>query len=250
VSFFGSSILHGSGLPQNEALAHQLEERLDRSLPGGACSDDFSEPGFATEQQWAVASETIPSTSPGVILWEIFDLRKHFAVAAGFAFDARDRDLDAAGVPVLPPVPSVIADPLFRWSHAYQYAVFTLAPLRQAEPPGSDPQLGWICKTMLPELRRLAGEHGGRVIALLAPPLHRPFTESIAPSSRSGETNTVFKCASNLGIPVVSIAELLADQRVEDVRLDPCCHLNARGHALLAERLEANVAQAMLPDPP
>jgi hypothetical protein len=250
VSFFGSSITYGSGLQRDQALAYQLEERLGRSVPGGACSDDYSEPAFGTEQQWAMASEAIPSTSPGVVVWEIWNPRKYFAVAEGVAYDAHDRDLDVAGVPVLHPVPSVIADPLFRWSHAYQYAAFALAPLRDPGPPDEDQQVLSICKTMLPDLLRLSAEHGAHVIALLGTRLDIPLAEAMVPSSRPVDTTAVVDCAHNLGIPVVSIAELLADQRVEDVRLDLCCHLNARGHALLAERLEANVMRAMPPDAP
>ena len=137
--------------------------------------DDYSEPGFGPEQQWALARETIPATRPRAAVWELWDPRKHFSVVGGVAFDARDRELDAHGVPVLWPVPEAIADHLFQWSYAYQYAAVALAPV---VPEGSirhPPEVVALCETMLPKLKQLAADAGTRHFVLVPSMLDKPF---------------------------------------------------------------------------
>src|SRR5581483_6183021 len=128
--------------------------------------------------------------------------------------------------------PDAATDFLFRKSYAYQYATFALAPLQPTAEWERGP-VAWVCDQALPNLVRITGEHGGRVFVLAATPLHVPFTEP----AMEGDLLALLGCAKKQGIPVLSIAEILSDQRVEDVRFDPCCHLNAKGHALLAERI-------------
>jgi hypothetical protein len=232
VSLFGSSITWGTGLPREEALGSRLEALFDRSPAGPHCVDDFSVPGFSQEQQWAVAREKVPETRPDVVLWEAWDPTKHYSVVGDVAFDARHRDVDEAGVPRFLPLPDGATDFLFRRSYAYQYATFALAPLLPVEEWERGP-VAWVCDEALPSLVRVAGERGGRVFVLAATPLDVPFTE---PGMKE-DLLALLACAKKQGLPVLSIAEILSDQRVEDVRLDPCCHLNAKGHALLAERI-------------
>ncbi len=195
------------------------------------CVDNFAQPGFGVEQLWAVAREQVPETRPSVLVWELWDPQKHYSVVGDTAFDERNRATDARGVPVLPYVPEAAGDLLFRWSWGYQYAALALAPVL---PPSSADRerIAWICGTVLPDVVRVAGLAKTRVVMLAAARLGLPLDTPAEP-----DMGAVIACAERQGIEVLSIAELLADQRVEDIRLDTCCHLNARGHALLAERL-------------
>jgi hypothetical protein len=229
---FGSSITYGTGLQPDQALASRLEALLAGSPGGPYCVDDFSVPGFGQQQEWAMAREKVPETRPDVVIWEAWDPTKHYSVVGDVAFDARRRNVDDAGVPRFLPLPDRAADFLFRRSFAYQYASLALAPLHHT--PGWDRDaVAWVCDQALPNVVRIAGEHGGRVFVLAAAPLNAPFSES----SMTEDMLALIACATKQRIPVLSIAEILSDQRVEDVRADPCCHLNARGHALLAERI-------------
>src|SRR5258708_14633894 len=99
VTIVGSSISYGVSLPREEALGYQAEMRLGAK---DACVDDDSEPGFGPEQEWAVAREVVPATRPRVLVWELWDPAKHYAAFGSFAYDTRDRAVDAAGVPALP----------------------------------------------------------------------------------------------------------------------------------------------------
>lgn len=237
VSLFGSSIVYGAGLSRDQALSARLEAQLVRSLPGGACVDDFAQPGFGADQEYALARETIPETHPLVAVWEIWDPAKHYSVVGDIAFDGRSRALDPAGVPVLPKVPAFLADTLFRWSAAYRYAALAIAP----EDPRAPIHLEELCTARLPEVERLLEASGGRLVVLTAARLDRPLRGSWP----DGPEEMVASCAKKLGVPVLSIAELLADQRVEDVRSDTCCHLNALGHALLGERLAPELTRVL-----
>jgi hypothetical protein len=228
--------MFGTGLPREQALASRLEALLDQSPNGPHCVDDFSEPGYGQQQQWAIAREKVPAIRPDVVLWEAWDPTKHYSVVGEVAFDARHRDVDPAGVPRFLPLPDRAADFLFRKSYAYQYATFALAPLQPMTEWERGP-VAWVCDEALANLVRIAGERGGRVLVLAATPLDVPFTE---PSMKE-DMLALVACAKKQGIPVLSIAELLSDQQVEDVRFDPCCHLNARGHELLAERIASRL---------
>lgn len=233
VGLFGSSITFGSQLSRAEAFAAQLEERLQQTPGSDRCVNDYSEPGFGPEQQWALAREVIPATRPRAVVWELWDPRKHYSVVGHVAFDARGRQLDARGVPVLWPVPAAVADELFQWSYAYQYAALALAPVMPEVATRPAAEVAALCETILPTLKQLAADAHARLLVLVASPLDRPFAEA----RPSGDVRTVVDCAARLGMELVWIARILEDQRVEDVRLDTCCHLNAVGHELLAKRL-------------
>jgi hypothetical protein len=234
VTLFGSSITYGAGLDRSEALGDQLEARLERWPGGPHCVDDRAEPGYGQEQQWASAREALASSQPDVVTWELFDPYKHYSVVGGVAFDARFRALDAAGVPRLGVLPDSVADRLFLASEAYQYAAFTFAPVVGS--PGEGGLAAQICEQALPEVVRLQAAHGGRVVLLVGAMLSHSFDEPRADDTKGG-VDLLIDCGKRLGLTVLKIAELLSDQRVEDVRADTCCHLNARGHALLAERI-------------
>ncbi len=237
IAFYGSSITYGEGNERNLALPHQVEVRLEASQ-GARCSDDFSQPGYGPEQLWATARETIPVSRPEIAVWELWDARKHYTVVGDTAYDARGRVIDAAGVPVLPFVSQGLGDFLFHRSWAYEYAALALAPFDPRGGPDDD-RIAWMCANVLPRIVGMQGDHGGRVVLLLATPLDRPLAEA-APSAVE---DPIAACGRALGLQVLSIADILSDQRVEDVRADPCCHLNARGHALLAERIAPQLAQ-------
>ncbi|MGH7439364.1 MAG: hypothetical protein ACRENE_27060 [Polyangiaceae bacterium] len=235
VSLFGSSITFGSGLERDEALSGQLEARLEGAPGGPRCVDDYAEPGYGQEQQWARAREALPSSHSDVAIWELWDPYKHYSVVGDLAFDARVRVLDATGVPRLGLLPDTVADRLFRVSQAYQYVALTLAPVVTALPTtGGLAQQ--ICEQAFPEVIRLQGAHGGRLVLLAGAVLFHPFDEPSIDDNMGG-MRVLLDCGKRLGLTVLAIAELLSDQRVEDVRADTCCHLNARGHALLAERI-------------
>lgn len=240
ISFLGSSITYGVGLKREETLPSLVEEDLAHATPA-PCSDDLAEPGFASAQQLAVARVSLTAAPSALVVWEDWDPSKVYSAVGDFAFDARGRDLDARGVPVVAFVPSFVGDPLFRFSAAYEYATLALVP--RAETFDEMAPLDHVCKDMLGEVQQRARVSGGKLVVLQAVALDRGFDVPRGPTSEQ----VIADCARQRGIPVFSIAQILADQPVEAVRLDPCCHLNAHGHALLAERLAPKLAALLSP---
>ena len=67
------------------------------------------------------------------------------------------------------------------------------------------------------------------------PNLHTPLAEQA--DNLSPEYDILEKALTQRNRDFLRVSVLLREQELEDIRLDECCHLNARGHALLEERM-------------
>jgi hypothetical protein len=147
---------------------------------------------------------------------------------------------DADGVPYVRswPVPAVINSWLFRHSRFWEYAVLAMG----AHAAEDD---------VLPYHRRIIDETraaGTQLVFGVFPDLQGPLSEG--PRTKHAIHPPLRALAAEEGVPVVEVAELLGDVDVERVRLDPCCHYNAEGHALLGEVLAPVLREAVLSDAP
>ena len=87
----------------------------------------------------------------------------------------------------------------------------------------------------LQEALALAAAHEMTLVVVYMPTLSQPFAESAAhPLASYGPARHAFAAVDAVQ---VDAAALLTDASYEALRLDPCCHYNAAGMALLAERL-------------
>ncbi len=74
---------------------------------------------------------------------------------------------------------------------------------------------------------------GARLVLVFCPPLNAALANLA--DSPPPEYSQVEEWARQEGLETIWLAGRLAD--VEAIRLDPCCHFNARGQALIAKEL-------------
>ena len=97
----------------------------------------------------------------------------------------------------------------------------------------------------LDEIKQLAGKLNIALKLLWLPPLDRPFEVQLKdpnPKLNSKVIKVVHfeavkKYAAQNQIPLLDLRQLLLDLNVEDIRLDPCCHYNEKGHDIISKRL-------------
>ncbi|HEV8247839.1 MAG TPA: hypothetical protein VGP93_18825 [Polyangiaceae bacterium] len=234
IAFLGTSITNGTPLDSKQVFTSLLEQRVKGLLPEGVCVDNRAVEAFGLDQELAVAREHVPHDRPALVFVEIWDPAKRYIVIGSSAYGLQGLATDDAGYPFLPAVPPSIAHPLFRASRLYEYATIALGVERPAVPVLSP---DGPCPRQLLALAALARDSGSRLVAFLPAMLSRPFSESI----RMPIVATITDCARSLSIPVISLAEDLLGYDVERVRRDVCCHFNATGHAILAEKFERHV---------
>ena len=129
---------------------------------------------------------------------------------------------------------------LFERSRLYNYLTFAVAPQCSGDACIPDfPKM--IREQLAPAVGRARGVGAGSLI-VIATPLDRPLPEIVA--DPPPWFAPVVRWAADEGLPLVRLEQLLADQDVEAIRLDPCCHFNAAGMGLVAERLAPHVLAA------
>lgn len=215
ILIFGSSITYGYGLAANETFSALLEDRLNAARPSpGFCVMNFAQPGFGLEQSLALARTEIPKWRPALILWE------SWSDARMFGYTVVGNDIYDTGT-------TAVVRPLFDHSRLYRYLA-----LRWAER-----SLGSRNERMLKDYRDLVAmsRAAGATLAIYkGTALDRPFSE-LTDRESPAEAESVAKEA---GIPVYRLAHELEDEDYALIRLDACCHYNARGHKALAEKFE------------
>lgn len=231
----GSSIFYGSGLSPEESPGAQLQAALGE----GHCVHNFAQPAFTFASQAAVGDEALEALAPSQVLWEIWDNSPlEFVVVDGTAYNLHGFVTGPDGLPQLGGAPPAIN----RWMMPRSRIWETLA-LRSAArdyPKMSELWRHFTRQHLEPALRRLL-EQGVTPTLYLATPLDRPFAEQRAePRERYTPVEAL---AQQMGVRVLRGELLLGDAPVEEIRLDPCCHVNARGAQLLAEALSIELTE-------
>lgn len=231
----GSSILYGSGLSPEDSPGAQLQA----ALGPGHCVHNYAQPAFTFPAQAAVGQEALAALSPTQVIWEIWDNSPlRFVVAEGTAYNLHGYALGPDGLPALPGAPAG----LNRWMLPRSRLWETLA-LRAAPPAHLDMEVLWAefsAQALRPALEALL-DQGLTPTLYLAPHLDHPFPEQLA--EPRGPYAPVEAMAQELGIRALRGERLLAEQDVEAIRRDPCCHLNARGSHILAEALSIELTE-------
>jgi hypothetical protein len=220
---FGSSILHGVDLSAHQVFSRRLQD----GSRGALCVLNFAESGFTMAAKIARVAEVIERHPDAQVLMEIWENDPNpYTLLGRSAYGLRDQAVDRQGYPASLWVPAPLNGWLFRHSHAYEYAALGLAkPVRPADP--------WT-ERILPDLDRLKTLVGDRALTLLfMPKMADPLGEQIG----GHEYRKVIDWADAHGVPWIEAGALLKDQTTAGIALDRCCHLNARGHEILAERL-------------
>ncbi len=223
VSFVGDSILQVTGGPAEANFAYPLRA----ALGDGWCVHNAAQAGFVGRQKLVRAREQLRRHAPEVLVWEVWGEVGEPRLLGGTSYELSRYEVDAAGYPVLwwLPLPAALHRPLFRSSRAWEYSVLALGP--DSRPWGE-------VQPMLDEILALPRAEGTTLELAYMPELERPFGE---PSPVENRVHTALKgWAADQGVPQIDVGESFTgrhDHRA--LRLDPCCHYNAAGHAALAE---------------
>jgi hypothetical protein len=87
----------------------------------------------------------------------------------------------------------------------------------------------------------LARSNAARLVVYRAPPLDRPFAETVKhPSAGEALLEELLRAD---GVPYYALARELAGHDFTELRLDPCCHFNEAGHQALVPILERIVRE-------
>jgi hypothetical protein len=236
ILFFGSSITWGSGVQPEEAFTVELERRLNAAFPTpGVCVMNFSQAGYSFQQKYAVASVEIPRYRPALVLWE--DWNEWFVdyrMLGDSAFDLHGLALSPDGFPFVKGVPAWANRFLYLHSHLYQYLTLSFTP--RLPPRNLEETLTEFFNGPFARVPALAASVGARLALYPAPPLNQSFADVVASPPAWHKAFVAF--ARQRGIPVFPLEDALAGEDFEQLRLDPCCHYNARGHRALVPVFE------------
>lgn len=234
----GSSIFFGSGLDPAQSPGAQLQQALGPAH----CVHNFAQPAFTFQAQAAVAEEALEALHPSRVLWEIWDNSPlEYVMAGDTAYNLHGFVVGADGLPQVAGVPPALSRWLLPRSRAWELLALRSAP--RDYPEMASVWQRFVQQRLRPTLRRLQ-EQGARPALYLAPHLDRPFAEQRAdPRDLYAPVEAL---AQELGVPALRGEVLLADQDVQAIRLDPCCHVNAAGARVLAEALAIGLTE----DPP
>ncbi|HMV69153.1 MAG TPA: hypothetical protein PKA64_20065 [Myxococcota bacterium] len=236
--FVGSSILRGAGVPGSDVFTERLRARLP---PDAVCVDNLAEPGFTGEQKRVTALGALARPRPpDVLYWEVWenDYGNYGLFPDGTAINLFGFVRDPQGYPSVAAVPQALHHALFDHLELWRYAVLALAPQQATRASAVDLRVAEIARDVEPVLRR-AAEVGTQVVLVVCPSLDRPFGESARePALGYGPVATL---ARERGVRAVWLADALAEEDVEALRLDPCCHYAVAGHRRLAELFEADL---------
>ena len=237
----GSSILAASGLKPEEAFSVLVQAHLEAQGP--ACVVNLAEGAYTFDNQLVVAREVTESWSPEVIYWEIWQNSPYrWTMLRGTAHRFQDVALGADGYPNVFRLPSAVNRTLFHRSRLYAFA--TLALVTESDTNS------WadFAESRLPEAVELAQEVGAELVFVFCPSLDRPFADSLRAWDSDGQDalvnryRTVAEFADRHDLDTIRLEEPLADDDVELLRMDACCHFAAPGHRRLADVFEADLA--------
>lgn len=194
---------------------------------------NFAQPGFTFDNKLALARRWVPRLRPALVLWEVWaNDPRHYSVLGSTAYSLTGLDVGPDGYPDAFGLPRLVNAWLFRRSRLYEYASIGLAPTH-FQPWAVE----WreFAEKRLVDAFDLAARNGAKILLVLCPALDRELRAS-ARSLDPGYAAAV-DVARRLGVPYVRLDEELAAEDYRAVRLDPCCHFNARGHAAIADAL-------------
>lgn len=243
VMILGDSIFFGSGLPPEHGLGPLLEGELQAAQPdAGWCVTSFAQPGATLHPQLAFFETFLEPLDPSLVIFEIWygspsvptRLGDRIYYAEAFAHDELGYPTFVGG----------LSGPwhraLFERSRLWNYLTFAVAP--QCSGDACIPDFPRMVREQLGPAVARAQAGGAGVLIVIATPLDRPLAETAA--SPPPWFQPVVAFAQAQGLPLVRLEQLLIDQDVEAIRLDPCCHFNPTGMKRVAERLRPFVLEA------
>lgn len=241
VALVGDSILYLSDVDDAEAnLAVTLEDHLARRLGRPVCVLNGAFSGSSAQQKSAMARWYARHRDPDLIVWEVWGEEPTYRWIGDDLYAVGTYDLDALGTPRIPglPMPPFMRRALFVHSRAFEHASLAF---------GARDDLGDALDHHRAALDALETLEVPSVWAFF-PALDRPLDE---PADSLHAVHPPLRALlAARGIAPVDMRPLLAHADVTAIRLDPCCHYNRDGHAVVGAALAELLADHPALTPP
>lgn len=241
VVFSGDSIFFGSGIQTEAAFTTLMQQELDRrDGPGSWCILNLSQPGYSVEQKIYWLANLMKKHTPDMVYWEVWPNESNrYRMIGDAAYDMAGVDGDTGRLPGFVPGPEWLRMWLFLNSRFFEYVVLTMFDL---EPFRSS----WVTGVYLPmldEYRNALRARGSDFALVVATRLDMPFSQMRNP--RLDPQTVTLEVASSHDMRMLFLHQLLLQAGADhmEIRYDPCCHFNEKGHRLLADIFLRIVAQ-------
>ena len=233
VAIFGSSIFYGSGVPPKENFSLSLEKKLSETWNRPVCIVNYAQPGYGHQNKFAVAVHEIPKFKPHLVIWEVWlNDTSRYVLLGDTAYNTDKLITQEDGYPSLLGFSGGFNQWLLSVSKLYEFAAFTLNEDKNRGRVGDL----WkeFAEEHTRELVQFVKEQGAELWVANCPPLHTPFeTQRKTPQREYVPVESVLE---ELSVPFIRLRDEFGEKTIEDVRIDTCCHYNAEGHRLIAER--------------
>jgi hypothetical protein len=241
VLFLGSSITYGTSLRAADVVTTALEDRLNRRQPEpGYCVLNFAERAYQFDQKYAVGRREVARYRPQLILWESWSEWRTLRLIGSSAYAVSDFELRPDGFIGISSVPDAFHRTLFLHSRLYEHFALRFGT-RIKESRDERQVMADFYHNRLSRVIELARSNAARLVVYRAPPLDRPFAETVKhPSAGEALLEELLRAD---GVPYYALARELAGHDFTELRLDPCCHFNEAGHQALVPILERIVRE-------
>jgi hypothetical protein len=240
VMLIGDSIFRGVLVEDERNFSALVRQQAEAATGGPVCVMNVSEPGWSFQQEWAVVQDLLPKLKPDLVILEAWSNQPESYVQVGDAAYRFGPVVRGSGDrPHLFEGP--IDDLLFRRSRLWEYT--TLALARSQKVGEVEEVWGAFLFDRVTPLVEAVTVGGGELLVVASPPLHQPFEATLAERQAAlvteeevgqvgnlGRAYAMFEAWTQLyGAAWIDLAVELKAEPVELVRLDECCHFNARG---------------------
>ena len=247
IVLLGDSVAFGASVERETAFPFLLEQGLEFQCPKVALYD-LAVPAYSTLQERISLEKKGLAVKPDfVMLAALPNDIEQYTIIGKKAYDVRMKD--AQGIPMFSvlPLPDVLNRMLLVNSVFYQWA--TLRGVQLAD-EFSGRRYAQMDATVaeFEKIRAISEQAGAKTLVVLFPMLHEPLDR---PENENTATyhGKVKSWASDHQVPLLDLRPLLAKYPLDDIRIDKCCHLTPKGHAIVADILLRWLLEHLSPVP-
>lgn len=245
VMLLGDSIFRGVMVDEARNFSTLVKQQAEAAVGGPVCVMNVSEPGWSFQQSEAIARDLVPELKPDLFILEMWtNLPEYYDRVGDAAYRFGPVVRGSGNRPHL--FEGAVDDWLFQRSRLWEYT--TLALARNQRAAEVDELWGAFLFDEVSPLMEAVIVGGADVLVLATPPLHQPFSATLAERQAALVTEDEVGMVGNMGRAYamaeawtqlsggawIDLARELEAEPVELVRLDTCCHFNARGHEAIA----------------
>jgi hypothetical protein len=240
VLLIGDSIFFGVSLDPGETLGPVMQKQLAERLGRPSCVVNLSEPGFSFEAEEVVLRRGVAELNPKVVVLEIWQNSvARYVSFSDSVYAFGNMVVDEKGLPN-PGISAELNHALFSQSGIWRHLSTGLATTKKG---ASRDKWEALVVDELEPMRLWLKERDVALVLAYATGMATPFSEG-----REQERKTyapVSAWAAEKGIPQMFFDEAMKGKKVEEMRIDPCCHLSSQGIVTVGQVLTSLVAETL-----